>query len=434
MIALVSVPAFSQSKHYPLAVGVGVNFPDFRGARNSFGEYFTDAFWEHKGPPIKVTLGGNLIPSLNLELSGNYAKGDNIAINQPEGTEITFWDIDLNLQYRFANDYILKDKSWWDPYIFVGPQVSHFNDTTYFSIDGGLGMNFWIVKHVAVFAQAAYDVTIDGPGYYHFGFGVKYRFNPTPDRDKDGIADKKDKCPDVPGLAKFEGCPDSDGDGIPDMDDACPKDPGIAPFKGCPDTDGDGIPDKDDACPLVPGLKEFKGCADRDKDGIPDNEDKCADLPGVVALQGCPDADGDGITDADDKCPREKGPASNNGCPVAPPPPPPFTFPDLIIYYNTAKNDVPVADRTRLDEAAKLMKEHPEATFVVWGHTDNVGGDEFNLSLSDKRATAVYDYLIKQGVPAANIQVKGYGESAPAATNDTDEGKAKNRRVEVKKL
>jgi len=426
VLVLAALFGSAQSKDYPLSIGIGVNFPDFKGARSSFGEYLTDVYWEHKGPPIKVMFGYNLCPSFNLELSGNYAQGDNIAepmINK------NFWDIDLNLQYRFANGYLLKETSWWDPYLMIGPQVSHFNEDTYLSFDGGFGMNFWVVKHVALFGQAAYDATIDGPGYYHFGFGLKYRFNPAPDKDKDGIKDKKDKCPDVPGLPKFDGCPDTDGDGIPDISDACPKDAGLAQFQGCPDTDGDGIPDKDDACPQIAGLKEFKGCPDKDGAGIPDKDDLCPDVKGIQALKGCPDTDGDGITDAEDKCPNEKGPASNNGCPL-PPPPPAFTY-DLIIYYGTAQSVIPKTEKAKLDAAVLVMKEHPDMVFVVNGHTDAVGNDAFNMKLSETRVNTVVKYLVSKGVPAAKLESKAYGETTPAATNDTPEGKAKNRRVEI---
>ncbi len=75
------------------------------------------------------------------------------------------------------------------------------------------------------------------------------------DRDKDGIPDSADACPDVPGLQQFHGCPDSDGDGIPDYEDRCPTVPGVIKYFGCPvpDTDGDGINDDNDSCIAIPG-------------------------------------------------------------------------------------------------------------------------------------------------------------------------------------
>ncbi|MBK5270689.1 MAG: outer membrane beta-barrel protein, partial [Bacteroidia bacterium] len=117
-------------------------------------------------------------------------------------------------------------------------------------------------------------------------FGKKYTVLP-PDRDGDGIYDKDDKCPDVPGVKEYDGCPvpDTDGDGINDLEDKCPTVKGVKEYMGCPipDTDGDGINDKEDKCPTVPGVKEYQGCPipDTDKDGILDVDDKCPTVPGV---------------------------------------------------------------------------------------------------------------------------------------------------------
>ena len=165
------------------------------------------------------------------------------------------------------------------------------------------------------------------------------------DRDRDGITDEADECPDLAedkdGIQDADGCPedDADGDGILDAQDACPTVPGVwwnNPRKnGCPapDTDGDGVPDPVDACPAVKGVQsddpKLNGCpagaADRDHDGIPDDADKCPDqaedVDGTDDFDGCPDPDNDedGIPDRDDACPREKGTPSpdptRNGCP-----------------------------------------------------------------------------------------------------------------------
>ncbi|MDR1897805.1 MAG: thrombospondin type 3 repeat-containing protein, partial [Prevotellaceae bacterium] len=135
------------------------------------------------------------------------------------------------------------------------------------------------------------------------------------DRDKDGVPDKKDRCPDVPGLKKYQGCPDTDGDGIPDDQDACPNEAGPASTNGCPDRDGDGIPDKDDRCPDQAGTKELQGCPDSDSDGVADIDDECPDQAGSKATKGCPDRDGDGVADKDDRCPDQPGPTALKGCP-----------------------------------------------------------------------------------------------------------------------
>ena len=110
---------------------------------------------------------------------------------------------------------------------------------------------------------------------------------------------------------------DSDGDGISDSDDDCPEVAGLAAFNGCPDSDGDGIEDSKDDCPTVAGLKSLNGCPDADGDGVSDADDTCPDEAGPAANNGCPwpDTDGDGVLDKDDVCPDVPGTVANNGCP-----------------------------------------------------------------------------------------------------------------------
>lgn len=141
------------------------------------------------------------------------------------------------------------------------------------------------------------------------------------DQDGDGIRDRNDRCPDIPGLKRYGGCPDSDGDGIIDQEDDCPTLPGPRIRGGCPaeDRDGDGILDQADECPEIPGMIAFKGCPDSDNDGLPDHVDKCPTQAGPRLRSGCPssdiDADGDGIPDKIDMCPQIVGLPDFQGCP-----------------------------------------------------------------------------------------------------------------------
>lgn len=320
-----------------------------------------------------------------------------------------------------------------------------------------------------------------------------WAFRGCPDTDKDSIQDSEDACPTIPGLVEFEGCPDSDGDGIKDSDDDCPHNAGPKENNGCPDRDEDGILDMNDKCPDTPGLEIYDGCPDTDEDGIIDEKDLCPENPGPIANNGCPDTDKDGIfdyldgcpevagpqenrgcpwpdtdedgiLDKDDKCPYVAGPASNDGCPYA------DTDKDSVVdkddecvmtpgpvsnkgcpvieekeeeilkaafdnlEFELAKAKIKERSHESLDELANLMNRKSEWKLLIAGHTDNQGSAQNNLVLSKRRAEAVRDYLEQRGVDTERLIVQYFGEEKPIATNDTPEGRQKNRRVEMEIL
>ncbi len=282
-----------------------------------------------------------------------------------------------------------------------------------------------------------------------------------PDRDGDGITDTEDQCPDNPGPAEYKGCPDTDGDGVIDMRDSCVTEKGLAEFYGCPDRDSDRIADKLDECPDTPGVPEFNGCPDRDKDGTPDKTDLCPDVPGDKDHFGCPDTDGDGVYDNEDKCIQTKGDKENMGCPWADKDsdgvfdkddacptiaglPENKGCPKLekkeletIKYafenleFETGKDVIRTSSYPSLNSLAALLVKKPSYGLKIEGHTDNVGSDEKNMILSQKRADAVKKYLANKGVNTTYLDAYGYGETKPIATNDTPQGRQKNRRVEM---
>jgi outer membrane protein OmpA-like peptidoglycan-associated protein len=285
--------------------------------------------------------------------------------------------------------------------------------------------------------------------------GLTFRI-PSRDEDKDGVVDKKDDCPEVPGKIEFFGCPDTDNDGIADKDDACPNLSGKSEFKGCPDTDNDGISDKDDACPEQAGTKDLGGCPDKDGDGIADKDDKCPDLAGLKALQGCPDKDNDGIADLDDRCPDVKGPEEFKGCPdkdIDGTPDIDDKCPDIAgpfsnsgcpetkkielnktIYFNPGQGAVISKHMKDLDEISKLMGQYADLNISIDGHADAIGPESLNLRLSEKRTDNVISYLVSKGINKNRLTRKFYGETMPAADNRTNEGRMLNRRVEIKTI
>ncbi len=200
------------------------------------------------------------------------------------------------------------------------------------------------------------------------------------------------------------------------------------------DRDGDGIVDASDACPDEP----------EDKDGIQDDD-------------GCPedDADSDGIADPDDRCPTEpetvNGFEDDDGCPDTAPAPAPAPAPkeppappaprvdvtceaiefDELVFFDLAQYTLRAEARPLLDEVARTMKARPDVRRVrVVGFADATGPTAFNDRLSRQRAWTVRQALIARGVAAKRLSVVARGESAPRASNDTEAGRAQNRRVE----
>lgn len=249
---------------------------------------------------------------------------------------------------------------------------------------------------------------------------------------------------------------DRDGDGIVDSADACPDQPGVASTdaakNGCPvpaDRDGDGVLDDVDACPDQPGVKSTdpakNGCpepADRDKDGILDSTDACPDEAGVASqdpkLNGCPapkDTDGDTVLDPVDACPTTPGKPDTdpkkNGCPAARIEHGQIRIIDRIEFATNSDQIVGAKSEEVLNAVLKILKDHPEVTKVnVEGHTDNKGDPGYNKALSKRRATAVVNWLVKNGIDRKRLASAGFGQEKPIDTNDTDAGRQNNRRVE----
>jgi iron complex outermembrane recepter protein len=211
------------------------------------------------------------------------------------------------------------------------------------------------------------------------------------------------------------------------------------------DTDGDGINDNEDNCVNVPGVAKYKGCPvpDTDGDGINDDEDNCVKVPGVVKYKGCPvpDTDGDGLNDDEDNCPYVAGPKDNKGCPEEKTISVEEKMDDVQeqvddaaknILFETGSSTIKKSSYKDLDKIAELLKNDETMSAVVEGHTDNKGNDVSNQKLSERRANAVKQYLTKRGVAASRITTQGFGETQPIDSNETAEGRANNRRVEIK--
>jgi outer membrane protein OmpA-like peptidoglycan-associated protein len=230
---------------------------------------------------------------------------------------------------------------------------------------------------------------------------------------------------------------DSDGDGIADAMDQCKDTEPGAPVntKGCPlDTDGDKVADYQDQCRGTPlGVKvDNRGCGfDDDKDGVPNYRDACADTPLNVNVggAGCEwDSDNDGVVDSKDLCAGTPPglPVEPMGCLVV----------EVItlegVYFKTGSDLLNDNAKKMLRSIAQTLKNNPRMRIEIAGHTDNTGSDDVNRNLSIRRANSAKQQLVDLGVSASTLTVKGYADSKPVISNETNEGRAANRRVELR--
>ncbi len=169
---------------------------------------------------------------------------------------------------------------------------------------------------------------------------------------------------------------------------------------------------------------------DSDGDGVADHLDKCPNTPAGAKVDGsgCElDTDGDGVPDWKDDCPTEKGTPELNGCP----PSDANTIAENIQFeYNSSV--LRTSSYPTLDKVSSMLRSDKAKSIQLDGHASAEGTDAYNMQLSIDRANAVKTYLVNSGVDAKRISVKGHGESRPIASNATEEGRVKNRRVEFR--
>jgi outer membrane protein OmpA-like peptidoglycan-associated protein len=420
-------PSFSQTAEKKWAIGLGAGV---------YGNLETDGI----GFMPELYLSRFLSPSFDLRLQQDLG-----LFNSEVKSSLDVANYFLNLRYKFNNGKILSETSFLQPYLYAGPGYLFDNKTDGLNFDAGVGTKFKLSPSTALFIEGGY---IDGIEYtknndnikenlWKVVGGIEISLGKSKDSDGDGVKDSKDQCPDTPAgvVVDAKGCPvDTDGDGIADYKDDCPTEAGLLALNGCPDRDGDGVADKDDLCPDTPGLPKLKGCPDSDGDGVADKDDQCPDTPAgwKVDAKGCPvDTDGDGIVDGEDECPTVPGTKANKGCPEKETGPAMIDMKFENVHFASDKSYLTDYSKGRADKVIAVLKENPGYKVKIYGHTDSRESEDYNMRLSQRRIDSVVKYLASKGITEARIlETKAFGESKPIATNDTAEGRAKNRRVE----
>ncbi|MDO6736489.1 OmpA family protein [Wenyingzhuangia sp. 2_MG-2023] len=435
-LVIISLQNYAQDKLKPWSAGIGINTVDISPYTISlFGDQFANdylnPFTDTNTFPFfsRVFITRYLNKNFTLDLALAYNKlkkqyGDSEVLD-----DLNYLSGDLGVRYDINN--IIGKTGWFDPYAKLGAGLLLVdgNDMS-IPLLGGLGFNIWFNDVLGLNIETNYKssslfgtssiATVKGVGDYHFQHAISlvYKFG-AKDKDKDGVPDKEDVCPEESGSEKMNGCPDLDGDEVIDKEDKCPETPGTQELFGCPEE------------------------KDQDNDGVPDKIDKCLELAGSSKTLGCPDSDNDGIADDIDKCPTIAGPKENEGCPE----PEALSLSDSdaanylklkgkqlqTIQFKFGAIAIEHSVQEKLNDIVKMLLEDESkvAGLYVEGHTDSVGAASFNMKLSKQRAESIAQYIVDQGIDRSRLYVLCFGETMPIATNTTTEGRAKNRRVEV---
>lgn len=432
----------------------GANYSYLKGDQNS--SYNNSSYdWKWKWGPVggifvNFPLGNtvSLMPmALYSQMGGRYYYTDNTG-SYKWTQNLGYISVPVPLKINAGNSIAFLVGPQFD--FLVGARVKDANDNKTKNEDQFNQFNFNLTGGLEIMPNNPVSITIRGM----YGLSNLIKSTSSPVYQTFAVVDKlhssgaqatlnfrlfghKEKAvavttPEVPAVL------DTDGDGIPDSQDKCPNTPGVAKYNGCPvpDTDGDGINDDEDKCPTVAGVAKYNGCPvpDTDGDGINDDNDKCPTVPGVERYQGCPipDSDNDGINDEEDNCPHLAGTAANHGCPEVDAST--QSKVDMMakgVAWSTASGyTLSTKSNKSLDQIANMLKADSSLKVTVSVHTSTTG--DAAKTLSQNRADAIKSYLVSQGVKDTQVEAVGFGGEQPIADTKTATGRAKNQRTEVK--
>ncbi len=397
--------------------GLSISLSRATETRQELGIQAGGLFFEGDSAVNEDFVGGFRIGhyiSNNLEVSGCVVGGETESeLTDDTANLLMPW---LDIEYEFGQSNLR-------PYVAAGAGLLDINwsgtsdDNLDIIVPWGAGLKWFFHPSFVARLDARHIIDLDSGTGTHDALvsaGVSWLMGPTGtpteepstptiiDADKDGVPDKIDLCPDTPARVSVEdsGCPaDSDQDGVPDYKDKCPN-----TIKGT-------------------FVNELGCVKDTDADGVPDDEDKCPQTPKNTPVDhtGCPEA-----ANAAPQAPPEQA--------IAKPAGPEKDWILEGIQFEKLSDKLTSNSKSILDEAIAILKANSAVTIEIQGYTDSWGKPKLNQNLSEKRAKAVREYMIKQGIEPNRLTAKGYGEAHPRFDNWTQEGRNRNRRIEFKVL
>ncbi|PIA77591.1 hypothetical protein BFR04_09125 [Gaetbulibacter sp. 4G1] len=376
----------SQNEANPWAIEIGANAIDVYpvGESTPHGNYFDEFFNlnDHWNFGTYVAITRSLTDRISLTAKGSVNEiskwGDLGKVDESILVDnLKYYGLDAMVNFKILKDTKLK------PFISIGGGYTWIEEGLYntFSnrngiknlvgagtVNGAIGVKYDITNQFGLNFQTTYKHAFKDYLTKHWQHSLGVSFN-LGKQEKEQISENADL--------------DTDGDGIIDAYDLCPKTYGSKTFAGCPDTDNDGVPDSIDKCPNVKG-------GDR----------------------GCPQ--------------KETQIVQNTAQPSKV-----ITNTSKVVYFNSNSSTLGAEAKSILNEIVKISKGGGQYKIQINAHTDSDGSNQFNNKLSIDRANNVKQYLLSKQLSSNNISVNNYGETQPVSDNNTNLGKALNRRAKV---
>ena len=368
------------------------------------GKVFKDFFnvsdhWNFGGPTISISK--LIVKSfyLGIEMSVNEIK----KIEGQEKIDFPYYSGEVFLRKTFNNRKKIR------PFVESGFGISGidrglFGDSIPFSqyfsktLSPSFGVQFRLTDHIGFEISSSFNKAIDKKGITHLRHNASlYIGLGDTDKDGDGIINRKDKCPKIPGLPEFNGCPDTDSDGIPDPEDKCPE---VFGEKA------------DNGCPKVKELSE--------ENEMTVNENK------EIQIGTESSTFTDNISNMSNQSSDEKADIlqEENISKIKIPD-------DQMLIYFPANSSRVLGKKTikKLKNVVGILLNEMDLKVLLEGHSSNDGDFSINFNLSQQRANIVRDFLIEAGIESNRISVKTLGEDEPIFDNNTTQGRELNRCV-----
>lgn len=423
LLAFVIPSSFGQTADAPWSFGMGVNFVDLAAPQFKVATQFRNANWEgpSSGLPIHIEMGRRINPSLNVNLSysmvkiediSKYGSGTRFERYNLNITDPYYWGLFGQLQYSFANGYILKEDALLDPYISMGLGTSRVSGLDHLSTIMSTGLDMRS-GNIGFNAEIGYAYMSDREDYIRFKMGFKV------------FIGKKKATPETPEVPEQ---PQEIADEMQEEEDQKKNDGinitiNIGTMGGQPYVQASYPSENGEVQTIENGQNPAQ--PNNAQQTTPSQNTKPLEEQSIEELF---DEVEDKQTDNNNQPPDDDSEISITPTPAS------FPFPKgKRIHFDIDKYEIKPRSFPYLNEVAKRLKENPTYLVRISGHTDDSYTREHNYELSENRAFAVQQYLIEQGVnPAQILPPKGYGEEHPEFPNDSDTNRSLNRRTELK--